>query len=471
MTGTHRLGGHRGRSRSAPLLTLLALALAACGDVLEVQNPNNVPDDALLDPRTGVAMANGVQSLTAQGVVGASLPYVVITDEMAWIGSRDGFRELDQGKISNAYNEFTDGFYRDYTNGNLGEARWMADEGIKILEQQDADGSILDRRNLARLYLYGAIAYVTIANIYDDWALSDRRTAAPPTGPDNMGGYYDTAINYLTKGLAIAQATKDDVHVLAIQAMRARANFDRAIWETVNKPARRGAGVVNPASPYVTAAVADANAALTLMGATDYEYRFTFNAGTGSSGWGAWVNSRQENRLGGTYVELHASRPTWNDKVLLTDPIDNTKASPIVDRFQKRFKAEATFAGYTVVSRREMHLILAEAALAAGNVTGGGNTFQTHINNLRALDKYSDGTAQTPWTGAAGQPTARAMLEYSRQANLFLQTRRLSDHYRFDIASREWLAGAQVLTGAMFFPIPATECLSNPNIGRANCST
>ena len=464
MIAIYRHTGWKGRShRSAPLLGLLAAAQVGCGGLLEVENPNNVKGEDITLPATGAGLANGVQALVAHGANAASLVYHVMTDELAWKGSRDGWRELDQGKISNAYNEFTDGTYRstEGVNGNLSEARWLADEAIKILAAQDADGSIVSRLNLAKTYFYGAIAYVTIANIYDDWVLSDRRTPNPPVGPDNMGTLYDTAVDYLTKGLAIATALNDATHIRAITAMRARANFDRAIWETVN-PARAGAGLVNPGSSYVAAAVADAQAALALMsGSPDYEYRFTFNVNTGNSSHGQWIVSRQENRLGGTYVALHPTDPTWLDEVVLMDPIDNTP-SAIVDVFQKRFRAERTFAGYTVVSAREMHLILAEAALAGVAAAG---TFQGRINDLRALDALTD------WTPAS-TVTAQDLLVYSRQSNLFLQTRRLSDHYRFNVASPEWLGGAQVLSSpGLFFPIPATECLSNPNITAAKCST
>ncbi|GIW51414.1 MAG: hypothetical protein KatS3mg081_0769 [Gemmatimonadales bacterium] len=450
---------------SAPLLGFLAAGLTGCGDLLKVDNPNNLRGEDIELPVAGTAMANGVQALVAHGVNGASIIYHTVTDELEWSGSRDGFRELDQGKISNAYNEFTDGFYRDYAPGNIAEARWMADEAIRILEQQDANGTIRNRLDLARVYFYAAIAYVTIANVYDDWAFSDapKREWGAPVGPQNMGTLYDKAITYLTKGMAIADAVGDLAHRRAIRAMRARANFDRAIWERVNPP-RGGAGLVDPNSKYVTDAVADAQAALALMsGAPDYEYRFTFSVATGSPAQGAWIASRQENRLGRTYVAPHPTSPTWLNQVVIMDPIDN-KPSPIVDRIQRRFRrdvGEGVYVGYTVVSAREMHLILAEAALARNDIVG----FQTAINNLRALDGL------TPWNPASSV-SARDLLIHSRQTNLFMQTRRLSDHYRFNIPSREWLPGAQVLVNpGMFFPIPATECLSNPNIGRERCST
>lgn len=455
---TYRYPTLRGRpSWGAPMLGLLLAGAIGCGNLLEVENPNNIKAEDIELPAAGTALANGVQSLVAFGVNGAALIYHVATDEMEWSGSRDGFREIDQGKLSNAYNEFTDGFY-----ATVPEARWMADEAIRVLEAQDANGSIRNRLDLARVYLYGAIIYVTIANVYDDWVISDapKREWGQPIGPANMGQLYDKAITYLTKGLAIADALGDLTHRRAIRAMLARANFDRAIWATVNPP-RAGGGLVDGNSSYVTQAVTHAQGALALLsGAPDYEYRFLFSASTGSPAQGAWINSRQENRLGRTYVAPHPTSPTWLDQVVIRDPIDN-RASPIVDKIQKRFKSEGVYVGYTVVSARELHLILAEAALARNDIPG----FQTAINNLRALDGL------TAWTPAS-PVSARDLLIHSRQTNLFLQTRRLSDHYRFNVASREWLPGAQTLVNpGIFFPIPATECLSNPNIGREKCST
>ncbi|MBI3981832.1 MAG: hypothetical protein HY337_02895, partial [Gemmatimonadetes bacterium] len=318
-------------------------------------------------------------------------------------------------------------------------------------------GTITNVVDLARAYFYTAIAYVSIANMYDDYVFSDRRTAGQPIGPANMGGLYVTAIDYLTKGLAIATG-RDAALAQAIRAMRARANFDRAIWDKVGN-APISTGLVTAASPFVTAAVADANAVLALAGATPtWTFQFRFSAGTGSSSQGAWINSRQENRLGGTYVQLHATDPTWLNVTVLLDPITGAP-NPFVHATQQAFKAAVLYPAYTVVSTRELHLIRAEAALAAGDNAG----FTTAINALRAIDGL---------TAYSGQVAALTLLQYSRQANLFLQTRRLSDHYRFGIPSPEWLPGSQALTNpGTFLPITAVECLANPNIGAAKCST
>jgi hypothetical protein len=98
-----------------------------------------------------------------------------------------------------------------------------------------------------------------------------------------------------------------------------------------------------------------------------------------------------------------------------------------------------------------MYLILAEAALA-----GNGNLdFETQINNLRALDELPSYT---------GQVDAQDLLEQSREVNLFLQGRRLADHYRFGDPAAQW--GGNRDDPGTFFPITLTEIRANPNLSQ-----
>jgi hypothetical protein len=96
-----------------------------------------------------------------------------------------------------------------------------------------------------------------------------------------------------------------------------------------------------------------------------------------------------------------------------------------------------------------MLLILAEAALASGNTS----EFQTRINAVRAVDALPD------WTPAS-TVSARDMLIHSRQVNLFLQARRLTDHYRFQIRADRWVATRGLRP--CFFPISYNERQQNP---------
>ncbi|HEX9580362.1 MAG TPA: hypothetical protein VF970_04580 [Gemmatimonadales bacterium] len=455
MIRTYRLYGQKGRSVwSAPVLGLLAGGLLGCGGLLDTTNPNNVPIEAIQDPTAGAALTNGALRQVGFGVAAVHLVYATATDELDWVGSRDGWRELAQGKFSNGYNEFTDA-----SMPNLAEGRWLADEAIKTLEAQQTAGSLVSPLDLAKGYMWGALAYITIADMFDDWALSDKRTSAAPVGQAAMGGFYDVAIGYLTKAVPLA-GTLASSNALAVQVrgMRARANFSRAIWDLVGQRPISANRMVSGASSYVTAAVADAQAVLANVPSADWTFKLNWSAATGEPDHSAWIQQRQEMRIGRVYAQPSATAPTWLDNTVLLDPINTTTKAAVVDATQKAYKVR--YSSYTVASAREMHLILAEAALQ-GAATGG--TFTSHINNLRAID--------AGLTAFSGQITDEAMLVYSRQANLYLQGRRLADHYRFRLAAPDWLPGSQGLSGGWFFPITARECLANSEITAAGCST
>jgi hypothetical protein len=115
--------------------------------------------------------------------------------------------------------------------------------------------------------------------------------------------------------------------------------------------------------------------------------------------------------------------------------------------------ASTTLTPFTVVSAKEMHLILAEAALATGNTA----EVTARINAARALENLP------AWNGTT--PAPRDMLIYSRQVNLFLQGRRLHDMYRFGIKDAKWLPNNIASKKACFFPIPAIERRTNPEVG------
>ena len=141
----------------------------------------------------------------------------------------------------------------------------------------------------------------------------------------------------------------------------------------------------------------------------------------------------------------------------MKDPIDAVP-DPDLKNTVGDFLSNTNHGSLTVVSAREMHLIAAEAALAAGDTLLNTGQFAVHINAIR---KYK---SQTPYdlTNAA-HPRPVAMLQYKRQVNLFLQGRRLLDHYRFNIPADLWVAGSEALTKpGTLFPITITELLANP---------
>lgn len=426
------------RVRGLVLGLSLAMVTAGCGDILDVENPNNLSQDDLSNPAAAGPIVNGASATVARGLGAMLGVYSTVSDEATWIGSRDAFRELDQGFVSNERNEFTDDAYRYFS-----QARFMADEAVKRVEAFDAEKTLPDRNSLAQAYLYAAIAYVTAADMYDTFVISDRRDAGTPIPGPEMVKLYDQAIAYLSKGLTVAEATKNTSLQHALLGMRARAEFSKGVWGKVNPEGQ------TPSQPLVSSAAAsrDAQAALAIMPA-DYRFVMTLSnddlAYAGEVSLAYSINQRGELAIAPDYgTGGKAAAAT------LQDPIDKI-ADPALDRAIKAFAAASVNQPITVVSAREMHLILAEGALASGDVAG----FTTHINRLRALDKL------TPFSG---QIAPLDLLQHERRVNLFFQGRRLADHYRFATPSAQWIAGSTALTRAgTFFPVTCIEIRAHP---------
>ncbi len=436
-------------ARSAAVLGLAGLT--ACSSLLDVKNPNNVNSSDLTSPASAFAIANGALSALAYGWGAILTENATVTDELTWTGSRDGFRELDVGTLTNRTNEFTDAAFP-----YVGRARWMTDFAITRLSLFDSLGTLKNRNDLARSYLYGALAYTLIGDDFNNFPIgSDMQNAAAPLGPTKMDSVYKVAISYATKGLAIAQATGNASWQIALTAVRARAEHAKAVWALIHPP---GTGVPYGGSPLVNdaAAVADAQAAITLadLSGTNWKFRFSYSPTTVDNYIGAWVNGRQEMRFGDRFVKRSAPKDT------LRDPISGA-VDPEIRRAVTEFVGTAATQSYgplTALSERELHLILAEAALARGDTLGPTSGLAVHINYRRALDGLP---AYDPSNVA--QPRTLAMLQYERQVNLFLQSRRLQDLYRFHIPSDLWQAGTDaVLAPGTLFPITQVELLANP---------
>jgi len=436
---------------SAARVTMLVLAatLVACSGLLDVKNPNNVNANDLDNPAAAASIANGALSAVARAWGRVLTDYATVTDELTWIGSRDGFRELDVGFLTNPTNEFLDADFP-----YVGEARWLSDLAIAKLEGFRTAGTLKVADDLARSYLYGALAYAMIGDMFNNFPIaSDRQEAAPPLGSANMAQVYDTAIAYATRGLALAQGTNLRA---ALTATRARARWSKVVWSKLHPV---GPGV--PAGgPWVNdgAVNTDAAAALGLAGTTDWKYRLAYSSSTVDNNIGAWVNSRQEMRVGNAYVN-RAVTPVDT----LRDPITNAK-DPEVVRALVEFKGNAAtqfYASLTVVSARELYLILAEAALAAGDTLLNTGQFVTNINAVRALNSLTAYDVTN-----AAHPRPAAMLKYERKSSLLFHGRRLHDLYRYQERADMWQTAVPMAEAVqrpgILFPITLVELLANP---------
>lgn len=414
--------------------SMALLGGTGCKGLLDVKNPNNIAEDALNNPQAADQQANGVEASMTRMLSAVSVPYGVATDELDWIGSRDAWYDLEKGAISNYLNEFTDGAFP-----YVGEARYVGDQTVKRLEGFNASGALANKASLARTYLYTAITYATIADMWDDFAFSNKTVPAAPVGRANMSKLYDTAIGYLDKALPLAGTDVDLQY--AITAWRARVKQGKAIWQKITPEGQTAA------SPLVNDAGAntDARAALALKSGGDDKFRLTSNV-EAQPGINIWfeVNGRNESKLGAAFAALN-------------DPITGTR-DPVSAAIMAEFKAFGSQAGvFTITSDREMHLILAEGALATNDLV----TFQTEINAVRSLDALPD------WTPAS-TVTASDILQHERMVNLMLMRRRLADLYRFGKKVKEWTTDpnfkSAVNDPGLLFPIPNIERLANPCI-------
>lgn len=436
------------------LLALLVLgSFTACSDLLQADNPNNLLEEDLQDPRSVLPMVNGVQASLTRAFANIVAPYATASDELTWIGSRDAWQQLQFGNFNNPNNEFTDAAFFF-----VGEARWWSDDVIKRIEAFEAQGLLLsgDEVQLARAYLYGAVIYTVIADMFDDFVISsDKSEAAPPVGPENMASLYDQAIEYLNKGAAI-DGISDDLDA-AFSGMMARVHYSKALWAKL-KPMDLSNPLINNPD-----AIKFAQEALAKMGA-DYKFVLDTDPTTpdvvGTLDIGQQVNQRLEMRLSDDYIIPDAEKKRVanlsdgdaSTSISLLDPIDNI-ADPVLYDAVLSFSTQAQFVDFTMVSAREMYLILAEAALAQEDDAG----FATQINALRALD--------SKLSAYSGQIDAITLLKHSRRVNLFLQGRRIADHYRFEESATDWQSNSDaVLNPGTFFPITITEIRANPFI-------
>ena len=132
----------------------------------------------------------------------------------------------------------------------------------------------------------------------------------------------------------------------------------------------------------------------------------------------------------------------------LTDPVTGLADATLAARVAEVSGDRNPF--LPIVSAAEMHLLIAEHALATGDTAG----FTRHIDAARAIH------GRAPSGGAV---PAMDLLQHERRVHLFLQGRRLLDHYRFGSVGDGWDAGSEAATSpGTFLPIPESERVANP---------
>ncbi len=420
--------------RLARTFVVIATIMISGCDILNVSNPNSLVEIDLDNPASASALANGAEATLTRALGSVLAASSTVSDELTWIGTRDAWLELNQGRTVSTTNEFVDEAF-----SNLSEARWTADFAIEKLIRFRSQGSLRSVDPLVHAYIIGAVTYLTIADHFEDFVLSDRTVSSPPIGKENIGMLYQTALVYLNNALELAPLGSP-LYIRAL-AVRARLHHAKALREKL-------APEIQISHPLVSSQLAadDAIAALGFIGGTNWRYEIIVSPQTPGNSLAFNVNTRLELRIGTTYGQPTTDQ-TRLHQVTLSDPIDGIPAPSLVAAVNE-FVSSGQYANVTVVSKRELLLILSEHALALNN-----GEFSGYINQLRELDGltlYED------------QISARELLIHSRQVNLFLQGRRLADLYRFELTSPQWVSSIQ--TVGAFFPITISEINANPYV-------
>jgi hypothetical protein len=440
----------------APLLAVAAVfTLTGCG-LLDVDNPNSLVESSIQQEAAANGVANGSLRLVSDAVSSVWEAPAVVADELYWTGSRDAWGQLDQGFIGDPLNEFTDGAFP-----NLGQAVWMAQNAVDILEGHVANNPGDDdfAKDLARAQMFNGIILMVTGEIQDDMTFSDKQTDGAPVGPANMGGVIDRAIANLDAAVTGFGALAETELQISARALRARAHMSRAIWNNNNPTATVGTAMAFPA------ALADANAVIAAKANSDWKYSLTYSEAASQNSMASNVNNRGENQIDLSLVENTGPGASARTGVVnLVDPFDNAPdvtVAAMVTAF-----GDDQYGPLTLASERLMRLIVAEDALANGN-TG---TFETQINAIRALDSH----ASTYTYSAANAVQA---LTHHRRVNTLFMGLRLQDMYRWGLQATSYQgvpwdsqSEAAANPGEML-PITIIEIRANCNLNGVGCSS
>lgn len=443
-----------GASLARPLMMIaLTLGVGAC-DVLstDVENPNVVVQEDVEKPAAASALVSGVLNRTAEAMGQLAAAHSTVSDELTWRGSFDVIGAFDRGEL-----QHNDNLYSTSGYDALAVARWLGDEAVRILEQHQANGELGDPTLLAQAYWLAGVNYILAAENFETFALSNRQEAGPVV---DRGTLFDTGIDLLGQAATVAQQAGSTDLETAAMAYEARAHWAKALWQKL-------APKTTPADPLLNVSAANALATEVLgRVSADWQHVFTYSPSTLQSRIGFEVNSRREVAVEDHIIEQDASlrQSCWpqnpdcsHDGIRLMDPIDDIQ-DPALRREAWGFMSSFIYPDNVGVSARELHLILAEAALASGDTPA----YTTHINAVRGLE-----ASLTPYDASVHTTVdQQGLLVHMRQVNLFLQLqRRLLDMYRFDIDGPEWLAGQAALAQpGTVFPIGDQECKSNPEV-------
>jgi len=418
------------------IVGLLLLGSAGCERLLEVQAPSQVQDDNLHKPSNAKLLVDGSRAAFGCAFQAYINGAALLTDEMedtqlaaaAWPWDRrDWTSAVGSGYAEATCTAFqTFGVYRP-----LQTARFTAEDAIQsITAFPDAEVTnkpqLLAEANLLRGY--GRI-------LLGEGFCSAAEDLGPELFPQD---FFARAESSFTEAMAQAQVAGATAIGTAARLGRARARLDLA----------RLPGQAVDLAKY---GAAETDAALIATG-------FTYNVPYNAAAFYSQNNIVQRNRLSLLYGVAPSYRNLGDPRVQVTK---GPLGADAVDTVWFANKYPALNTPIPLATWREARLIIAEAELAAGNVT-------TAIATLDSL-RGRAGVGLPPYSGAIDPDSVRAYLITERSRELFLEGHHFWDINRFNLPLNPPAGTPYPVKGGTYadlrcLPLPDIERLNNPNL-------
>ena len=403
------------------LVVLTAFVGAGCSDLFEVDNPTNIEDEGLNDPRMLPAIANSPQGVFSIGYDNVLVHAGTVADEINFVTTYTLYLEFDLGVMDSPSHE-RDLLYRD-----MSVARWVADDVIvrlgELLPSPDSD------RRMADAHYWSGLSRVVLADHFEEVPID----AGPPNTPAAM---YEQSLPFFDRVVQIAGAAGDANLQAAAMGSKARAlrslYFERGMQ----------------GSDFAAALQAAEQA---LAAKSDYWLDLGYEL-PGSSNWAY-------ERLN-TGVIDHIMDPRYANMIdpvsgELDPRIQHTALVGVARNGREHYHQlkYSVFGSDIPVSRwQEARLVAAEAHLVAGNLSGAVG----QINLVRA-------DAGLPAFSSTDVDAIYDQLKYERRVEFWLEGRRWQDHRYYGSIPQEWELLQAAKGVSRRWPVSAEERDRNEN--------
>ncbi|MFA5670438.1 MAG: RagB/SusD family nutrient uptake outer membrane protein [Balneolaceae bacterium] len=407
------------------LVVLFSIIFMACDDLFKVDNPNYVEDSNVTSQEfigiLGDSPEGNLSRFYSTAVIVAGMP----SDEvMAQQTSQGGDNMVDIGV-------FEDNLpYTDNPFNNLSQARWVATDASKRLEELvDNPATSIE---LAKSYFWDGIARTTLADMYEGVPLDN----GPIVSPIDT---YVTAINLFEKSAAIFKAIATDLSTTYEAA--AYTSIAR-VYRTLYFERGQDNNSLIQAEDYAKKA---------LQVNPEFKLEIVYDPpGT--------QNALYTSLNQGSYIKMD---PVFANRV---DPVSGDLDPRIQhgsllglsnlrgDEVYHQLKYTSESASVPVSRWQEAELILAEYEVLLGTPSNA----VLHINNVRNAAGLPDFASAVP-------SEIHEQIKYERATEFWLELRRWQDMRYYNIIPDTWIPAEAAKGVDRRFPISTRERDANPN--------